>query len=136
MKKQIPGDVRGAQRIQGASGDRENPRGSDPSAPMFKFRVGDVCITQNSKYGEVNDGAIVVIRNILPGRRDRKGQLVPYRIERVDGSTFAVVDDQQTGAPVWFRFTIAVCAESKLRKLRPDEGGESIESDLPVMEAA
>ena len=100
-------------------------------AQALKFRVGDICITQNSRYPEVNDGVIVVVTRVDPGRTDRTGQVTPYWIERTDGLPLSLVNDARTGEPVWFRFKAAVCAESRLRKIRPDEMRERVQQGKP-----
>lgn len=100
--------------------DQSEDSGPTP-VQTLKFRVGDVCVTQNSRYPEVNNGVVVAITRIDPWRTDRHGQSVPYWIERTDGSPLALVNASRTGEPMWFRCKTAACAESRLRRLRPDE---------------
>jgi len=102
-------------------------------AQALKFRVGDICITQNSRYPEVNDGVIVVVTRVDPGRTDRTGQVTPYWIERTDGLPLSLVNDARTGEPVWFRCKAAVCAESRLRKIRLDEMWEQVQQGEPSL---
>jgi len=92
----------------------------------LKFRIGDICITQNSKAPEVNNGQVVVIVGINPGFVGKDGVEEPYVIQRVDGRPHAVITDRESGALKWYRASTASCQERKLRKPRTGEFVEEV----------
>lgn len=86
----------------------------------MKFKVGDVCITQHSRYPEVNDDQWVVIVHIDPSFKRKDGVVSPYVIERLDGLPHGSVTSQGTGRIMWFSCKSANCPEYMLRK--PGDG--------------
>jgi hypothetical protein len=93
----------------------------------MKFKVGDVCITQNTRYPLLNDGQLVKILEIIPDAIDRQGQAVPYLIGRVDGGAHASISVISTGLCSWYKYRLAKCAEYKLRLAPPpDEDLEDV----------
>lgn len=90
---------------------------------FFKFKPGDICITQNSSTGLLNNGLVVRILRIDPKMVGHRGESAPYLIGRVDAEplphTLALVD----GDPRWYKARVAHCAEHKLRRLDPGDPG-------------
>ncbi len=82
----------------------------------MKFQIGDVCITQNSKYPEVNNDQWVVIVAIDPGFLRQDGMACPYVVERLDGLPHGAITDNVTGEIRWFKSKRGNCAEYMLRK--------------------
>jgi hypothetical protein len=88
---------------------------------MKPLKVGDLCVTVNTKYPAMNDGLLVVIVGINP----RSQQATPYQIRRVDGQPFPLL-----GGMNWFRFTTAKCHRSKLKPI--DAAGKDMRDQLVV----
>lgn len=75
----------------------------------MKFRVGDVCITQNCKAPLLNNGQKVLIVGINATRDD------PYFIVRVDGQPHPSTKSSGD-VPQWYTAHGAFCYEYKLRR--------------------
>lgn len=90
---------------------------------FFKFKPGDICITQNSSTGLLNNGLVVRILRIDPKMVGHRGESAPYLIGRVEAEPLpqplALVD----GDPQWYKARVAHCAEHKLRRLDPGDPG-------------
>ncbi len=56
---------------------------------MKRFSKGDFAITANSRAPSVNNGHLVIVREVC-GPMPEHGLEFGYRIERVDGEAFAV----------------------------------------------
>ncbi|ARV17045.1 hypothetical protein AEP_00079 [Curvibacter sp. AEP1-3] len=115
-----------------ASSGNSSPQ-CDPS--HLKFKLGDICITQNSNVPEVNDGQVVVIIGINAGLIGRDGIAHPYVIQRLDGRPHGLITGLATGIPKWFKAHTASCQENRLRKPLKGEFVEEIpcaeERDVP-----
>ena len=85
---------------------------------MSKLEVGDICITQNSRWPLLNNGLLVEIIAIDPtlnGGRD------PYMIRRIDGHRIPVKICQVSGGPIFFADDLACTSAHKLRRVDPEE---------------
>lgn len=85
----------------------------------MNFKVGDVCITQNSRFPLLNDGHRVKIVAITSNFFAQYGEAVPYEIERVDGKAHAYTANIPTGVRNWYKVEVASCAEHRLRLAPP-----------------
>lgn len=65
---------------------------------MKRFSKGDFAITANSRAPTVNDGHLVIIREVC-GPMPEHGLAFGYRIERVDGEPFAITCIPGTSLP-------------------------------------
>ena len=100
----------------------------------MKFKVGDVCITQYTRYPLLNDGHWVEIVAISPALVDQNGEAAPYEIKRVDGEAHAYTANIPTGVRSWYKVCVVNCAEYKLRLAPPiDEAIEDV-SDFTLLE--
>lgn len=88
---------------------------------FFKFKPGDVCITQNSSVGLLNNGLAVRVVRIDPLKVDHLGGSCPYLIARLDGDVFPSTAAPTDGAPRWYKTATAFCAEHRLRRLDPSD---------------
>lgn len=83
------------------------------------LKVGDLCATVNTRTPAMNDGVLVVIVGAVHGRRDRRSELIPFDIRRVDGQPFGCTAGSD-GVLKFYKSGIAQCAGSKLKRIRPD----------------
>lgn len=87
----------------------------------LKFKIGDVCLTKNTRCALVNNGVLVAISAIDPTVRNREGNPAPYLIRRIDGQPLANTTCRDTGHMVWYGATEAWCEEYKLTKPECDD---------------
>lgn len=86
----------------------------------MKFKVGQVCVTQGSRWPLLNDGLTVVVIGINPQATDHRGLPTPYWVRRIDGQRFASTLCPQSGARRFYAGTVSWVAEHRLRSF--DEG--------------
>ncbi|MSQ54207.1 MAG: hypothetical protein EXR31_02455 [Betaproteobacteria bacterium] len=65
---------------------------------MKRFSKGDFAITVNSRAPSVNDGHLVIVREVC-GAMPERGLDFAYLIERVDGEAFAITCIPGTSLP-------------------------------------
>ncbi len=97
----------------------------------MKFKVGDVCITQNTLYPLLNDGHRVEIIAISRDFVDQNGDAAPYEIKRVDGESHARTVNIPTRVRSWYKYDVVNCAEYKLRLAPPPQ--EDLKAVLECM---
>jgi len=84
---------------------------------MKQFKVGDLCLTCNTKASVLNDGLLVVIIAVDPPQFCPE----PYWIRRVDGQAFPVAGpSKKSGGLAFFKSYEVNAPASKLRKIDPD----------------
>ncbi len=81
------------------------------------LKVGDLCVTVNSRYPVVNNGLLVVIVEINPSIRGYRGEVWPYRIRRVDGQVLIATTCRTTGRLKWGKCVDAWCERRRLRRV-------------------
>jgi len=89
------------------------------NAPL---KVGDVCVTVNTRLPAINDGVLVVIVGVNHTIRSYRGEAAPYSIRRVDGQALGSTNDKVTGKLSWSKCTTAWCAGYKLKRV--DDKGQ------------
>lgn len=95
-------------------------------------KVGDVCLTVNTKHPAVNDGVLVVITAVDHTSRDARGNSTPYLIKRVDGQPHISTTCRQTGKQRWLSNTSAWCARYKLKPIDGDAVDERDQVRAPL----
>lgn len=85
---------------------------------MAKFQIGDLCVTQYTTAGVLNNGLVVEVLDVST----RKSESEPtYLIRRIDGqpipATLAVI----TRAPCYFGALVAWTEQYKLRRANQDD---------------
>lgn len=81
------------------------------------LKIGDLCITVNTIMSGLNDGVLVEIIDINLLMKSSKGESVPYRIRRLDGSSFVSTSDPKTGELRWCKGNDAWAAGCKLKRI-------------------
>ncbi len=80
-----------------------------------RFQKGDFAFTTNSRAPSVNNGHLVIVREVC-GPMPERGLDFAYRIERVDGEPFALLC--QPGSPMPMRGgPFAYAGQQHLRRL-------------------
>ena len=92
----------------------------------MKFKVGDLAITQNSEAPLLNNGLLVVVLGVHPGRKTIKWP-VDYYIKRVDGQPFGWITGAN-GEDQLFKACDCWCRADQLRK--PEESDLKEESEI------
>lgn len=82
----------------------------------MKFKVGDVCLTQGSRFPVLNNNQLVVIVSIDRSLKTDEGECAPYLIRRIDGLPHPSTRDVATGLERWYHAEIARCPGRMLRK--------------------
>jgi hypothetical protein len=83
------------------------------------LRVGDLCVTVNSRTPLLNDGQLVVIVAISEGYRSFRGTPCPYVIRTVDGHCFGMIVGPD-GVARFFQSTQTRASARQLRRIDPD----------------
>jgi len=81
------------------------------------LKIGDLCVTINSKVPLLNEGHLVVILEINPGYRSFHGQSLPFLIRRLDGQVFSSTFSGRTGQHCWARHKEVWAARHHLMRL-------------------
>lgn len=92
----------------------------------MKFKVGDLAITQNSEAPLLNNGLLVVVLGVQPGRKTDRWP-VDYFIKRVDGQPFGWITGAN-GEDQLFKACDCWCRADQLRK--PEESDLKEESEI------
>lgn len=92
----------------------------------MKFKVGDLAITQNSEAPLLNNGLLVVVLGVQPGRKTDRWT-VDYFIKRVDGQPFGWITGAN-GEDQIFKSCDCWCRADQLRK--PEESDLKEESEI------
>ncbi len=88
---------------------------------MKRFAIGELAITCNSRWPQFNNGHLVLITGVI-GPMPKFRARFCYRIERLDGGSFAVPG--RDGMPVLARpGAVDIADQSKLRPLRDRPSG-------------
>ena len=85
---------------------------------MSELKVGDLCVTQNTTGGLINDGLLVAIIDI---DSSRFGGVPHYLIRCVDGSPIPATQGPTGGIPSFYADNTAWAPR---HKLRPVDGQE------------
>lgn len=85
---------------------------------MMKFKIGDVCVTQNSRAAALNDGLLVVVVGVDPTFVGPDSEHAPYAIRRLDGQPFAFTRGLD-GDLQFYRCSVVQAREKNLRKVVP-----------------
>lgn len=91
---------------------------------MKRFAKGDLVITCNTRWPQVNDGHLVLVTGVI-GPMPEFGLRFAYQVERVDGGSLVIL--KRNGLPGLARPGTVVCADqSKLRPLRDRPVGAGV----------
>lgn len=94
-----------------------------------RLKPGTICITVNSDYPVLNNGALVVVlRTDFAGFPTR-----PYRVARVDGQPLACVT-RENGGLTFFKTTEAWCCRRKLKPV--DDGADPHDITVETVQPA
>jgi len=96
-------------------------------------KVGDLCVTINSKYPLLNEGALVVVIAVNPAMKFYRGEFAPFCIRRVDGQVFKATSCNTTGKSNWGTLKEIWAALHHLRRVDDAAPARSIEHDVTVV---
>ena len=88
---------------------------------MLELSIGDLCVTQNTTGGLINDGLLVAIIAI---DSSRFGGAPHYLIRRVDGAPIPATQGLSGGIPSFYSDNTAWAPR---HKLRPVDSREALE---------
>lgn len=100
----------------------------------MKFKVGDLAITQNSEAPLLNNGLLVVVLGVQPGRETNRWP-VDYFIKRVDGQPFGWITGAN-GEDQIFKSCDCWCRADQLRKPEESDLKEDFEIQRHPMQGA
>ena len=79
----------------------------------MKFKVGDICITQNSRAPLLNDNHQLVVVANDSGIISYDGEHTPYHVRRIDGRPHGFTIDRTSGALLRLPQVIEIVGLSK-----------------------